>query len=424
MSGNSLFLLSMGSAVLMILIASRLCGRCAVKIGQPQVVGEMLAGVLLGPTLFGLFLPEWHSALFSPQVMAYLKVLGQIGIVLYMFFVGMDSDLEGHGFSFRKAGVLGAAGVLPAFAAGVLTAVGLQHVFLPPAGNLVAFSLFMGIALSITAFPVLARLLQDTGLHGKPLGSLVMTSASLVDVVAWSMTALLLSMINANGLLAGLATAGIGALFAVFVWFVLRPALRRFGDKLDRTGRVSVIDWMIIFLLLFAAASFTDRIGLHALFGSFLIGMVMPRSQVLQNAVQQKLKNFIALFLVPIYFTHAGIQANLLGILQDAIVWPSLMILAVAFGAKYAGCTLAMKSMGFSWRESSSVGGLMNARGLMELIIAEIGLTHGLISVSLYSVLVMMAIVTTMLAVPIYHWSAAAPQPGWMGTKTSIKNGT
>jgi Kef-type K+ transport system membrane component KefB len=419
-----MFLLSVGSAALIILAASRLCGRCAAKFGQPQVVGEMLAGLLLGPTLFGWIAPEWQSALFSPQVMASLKGLGQVGIVLYMFFVGMDTDLERHGFSFRKAGVLGAAGVLPVFAAGALTAVWLQHDFLPSAANSVTFSLFMGIALSITAFPVLARLLQDAGIHGTPLGSLVMTAASLIDVVAWSMVALLLSMINADGPLAGLATAGIGAVFAVFVWLVVRPALRRFGNKLDRNGRVSVTDWMIIFLLLFAAASFTDWIGLHALFGSFLLGMVMPRSQVLQHAVQQKLKNFTAAFLVPIYFTHAGIQANLLGILQGAIVWPSLILLAVAFGAKYASCTLAMKSMGFSWREASSVGGLMNARGLMELIIAEIGLIHGLISVPLYSVLVLMAIVTTMLAVPIYQWSAAAPRPGWLGTGKSIKDGT
>lgn len=416
--GNPLSFFSVVPVLVIILGLSQICGRCAIRFGQPKVVGEIIAGILLGPTLFGLIAPEWQPMLFSPQVKPFLDVLGQIGIVLYMFLVGTAVDQPDQEESLvRQAGILGLSGILPVFAAGAVTAYWLYGELSLPQVDRLTFSFFMGIALAITAFPVLARILHDVGLTDTRIGTLTLTAASMNDAVAWWLMALFLSWVNAEGWTEGLYRAGAGLLVAAFVLLVLKPMLRGFGRKVGSSGRMTHTELGVLLLLLFGAAWLTDFIGLHALFGSFLMGMAMPRSKTLNLVLQTKLQDFVVVFLVPVYFTYSGIQANLLGIFDWAILWPSLILLIVAFLSKYASCTLAMRSMGFSWKESSSVGGLMNARGLMELIIANIGLSHGIISGNVYSILVLMAIVTTMLAVPMFNWSTASPKPGFISVR-------
>ncbi|MEB3101216.1 cation:proton antiporter [Ferviditalea candida] len=406
MNGNGLSFLEVIPALAIILALAQLCGRCAAWMGQPKVVGEIVAGIMLGPTLLGWVLPDWEAALFTSQVKSFLDVFSQIGIVIYMFLVGIGIEHQSRDRTLLlQAGFLGLAGILPVFLIGGSAAFLLGDVISPPHVSRFVFAFYMGTALSITAFPVLARILHDIGIVRTRIGNLVLTAASLNDAAAWLLLALVLSISNTGGGKGIWVSAGGGVLFIFFVLFAARPLLQRWVRKIEAAGRLSQVDLAVVLLSLFSAAWFTDWIGLHALFGSFVLGAAMPQSPVLRKYLHSGLMDLVVFFFLPIYFTYSGLNTYLLGIFQTVMLIPSLVILSIAFFGKYTSCMLATRKLGFSWRESSSVGGLMNARGLMELLIANIGFSNGIISQNVFSILVLMALATTVFAIPIYNLS-------------------
>lgn len=393
-------------ALAVIIGVARLCGRLIMFVGQPRVVGEMVSGVLLGPTLFGWLAPDMAQTLFPDQVKAVLFVLSNIGLSIYMFLVGMEMDLKSlRGNGMRHASALAVAGVLPAFALGFVAAWVLHPVISLPDVSPGVFAFFMGCAVSITAFPMLARILQEKGLTKTRIGSLSLLSASMVDAVAWCLLALVTAIATAKGAFSSVYTLLGGFLFAAVMFLIIKPLFRWLGDQVERKGTLSQGDLAIVLLMLLAAAWFTDYIGIFSVFGGFITGLVMPRTPTFQQAVHQRLFDFNVVFLLPIFFAYSGLNTKLDGLFSLTLLLPFLVILSISIIGKYGSCLVTMRSMGFSWRESSAIGGLMNARGLMELILINVGLTYGMISRDVFSMLVLMAIVTTAMAMPIYSWS-------------------
>ncbi len=393
-------------ALLIVLIASRCVGRLVTYVGQPRVVGEMIAGVLLGPTLLGQISPAFMNNIFTDDVKGVLFILCNIGLSFYMFLIGAELDLNHFNkSSLKKAGLVATSGIIPPFLFGIGIAyllyesMSLSHV------SQVNFAIYMGVALSITAFPMLARILQDENLIRTNLGSMSLIAASIDDAAAWCFLAVVTAMAQAESMMSGLFTALWGALFAIVVIKVVKPMMKKWGDNIQERGSLSQGEFGVIVILLLAAAWFTDFIGIYSVFGGFILGLAVPRTPVFQRELHGKLTDIVVVFLLPIFFTYSGLNADLSGIFQMHLLWPSLIILVGAIAGKYFGCAFAMRRMGFSWGESSAIGGLMNARGLMELIVVNIGLTYGIISQDLYSALILMAVITTALSMPIYNLS-------------------
>ncbi|HEX6292667.1 MAG TPA: cation:proton antiporter [Herpetosiphonaceae bacterium] len=385
---------------------SQLMSRLALAVGQPRVVGEMVAGLLLGPSLFGLIAPELHQALFSPDVKAVLYVLGNIGLTTYMFLVGAEIDRDWLvGGQIQRAVILAVSGIVPSFLLGVAVgywlhgALALEHI------SALKFAFFMGCASSITAFPMLARILQERGLSNSLIGSLTLVAASIDDAVAWSFLAIITAMFQARTLFAGLATILGGIMFTAMMLVVVRPMVRPLGDATERSGTLSQPGLAFVLLILLGAAWFTDYIGIFSVFGGFITGLCMPRTQILRRELRDRLLDFNVVLLIPVFFTYSGLNTRFNGLTGIALLVPFLIVLLAAVVGKYGGCGLTMRMMGFSWRQSSAIGGLMNARGLMELMLINLGLAYGMITQDVFSILMLMTIITTAMAMPIYRLS-------------------
>lgn len=387
-----------------IIAAARVVGWAARKwLGQPQVVGEMIAGVILGPSLFGLFFPEIQQALFPKDSRALLYVLAQLGVGLYMFLVG----LQFRGDEFR-ANVKSAASVsIAGMAAPFLVAVLIAPLLLSTGGLFTAgvtqfqATLFMGAAIAITAFPMLARIIHERGLSETPLGTLSLSAGAIDDAAAWTVLAIVLATLGAGPMVAVKAILGGGAL-ALFILFAGPKLLAPLGRIAEREGKVSQT-LLGITLILFALAAFgMDWAGIHAVFGGFLLGTVMPRG-VFTRELRRVLEPVTVVMLLPIFFTFSGLNTQL-SLLAD----PSLFLIAggiliASIAAKGVACWGAARLTGQDNPTAMAIGALMNARGLMELIIINIGLQRGIITPALFSILVVMAIVTTLMASPLFE---------------------
>ena len=387
-----------------IIAAARVVGWAARKwLGQPQVVGEMIAGVILGPSLFGLFFPEIQQALFPKDSRTLLYVLAQLGVGLYMFLVG----LQFRGDEFR-ANVKSAASVsIAGMAAPFLVAVLIAPLLLSTGGLFTAgvtqfqATLFMGAAIAITAFPMLARIIHERGLSETPLGTLSLSAGAIDDAAAWTVLAIVLATLGAGPMVAVKAILGGGAL-ALFILFAGPKLLAPLGRIAEREGKVSQT-LLGITLILFALAAFgMDWAGIHAVFGGFLLGTVMPRG-VFTRELRRVLEPVTVVMLLPIFFTFSGLNTQL-SLLAD----PSLFLIAggiliASIAAKGVACWGAARLTGQDNPTAMAIGALMNARGLMELIIINIGLQRGIITPALFSILVVMAIVTTLMASPLFE---------------------
>lgn len=392
-------------AVIIILIASQLMGKLFMLLKQPKVVGEMVCGVLLGPTCFGYFFPDLSHQVFKTELMPFLFVLSNIGLSFYMFIVAIEIDFSMFDKKLIKdstllSGATVAGPFLLGIAAGVLyfTELRGEH------ANQLTFCIFMGTALAITAFPMLARILHERNLAGTRIGALSLISASIQDVVSWIFLAFVTAYAKNEGGSAGLFTLIGGIAFILLMFFVVKPLLRYFTDRMkSETITQNYLAFIIIVLLLCALA--TDYIGLYSVFGGFILGLIIPRKAGLVKEISLRMKDMTVILLLPLFFTFSGLNANML-VLKDMTVFvPCIVILLFSFIGKYVFATLTMKVSGFNWRDSSAIGGLMNARGLMELIIANIGLMYGVITPALYSILVLIAIVSTLAAMPLYNLS-------------------
>jgi Kef-type K+ transport system membrane component KefB len=400
--------------LLVIVLLSRALTLALRAVGQPPVIAEILAGVALGPSLLGWLAPGAAAWLFPAATLPVLNALAQLGLVFFMFLVGLEFDpglLQGRR---HAAAVVSVASIAAPFTLGALLAVPL-HPGLAPAGvPLSSFALFLGASMSITAFPVLARILGERRLLRTTVGALALACAAVNDVVAWCILAVVVAVVGAAGPASGLLTTVATGLYLAVMWLVVRPLLARAGPRAATELSPGLLTAAIAALLL--SATFTELIGIHALFGGFALGAVMPRRGGLSAALIAKLEDFVTIVLLPLFFAISGLRAEL-GLLADAADWALCAgIIAVACAGKLGGSALAARAIGMSWRDAAGVGVLMNTRGLMEL---NIGLDLGVVSPKLFTMMVIMALVTTWMTSPLLARilrtpavRAEAPPPG------------
>jgi Kef-type K+ transport system membrane component KefB len=387
-----------------ILVVCRLVGLMSRRLGQPQVVGEMIAGVFLGPSLLGFFAPGVQQVLFPKESLKLLYVGAQLGVGLYMFLVGVEFDVETFRRRARSAASVSAAGMLAPFVLGGALAVGLIKLpsLFSERATLLEAMLFMGAAMSITAFPMLARIIYERGLTGTPLGTLALAAGAIGDAGAWCVLAIVLASFGAGPMVAVKAIAG-GVGYALIVLTIGRKLLSRLGKAAEATGHLSTGLLAITLMLFMVGVWITDSIGIHAVFGGFLLGIAMPRG-FFARELQRQLEPFAVVFLLPMFFTFSGLNTRL-----DLVNNPQMLLIAAAVIAaaclgKGGACWAAARMTGEDNRTALAVGALMNSRGLMELIIINIGLQKGVIQPALFSIMVLMAIVTTLMTSPVFEW--------------------
>ena len=401
-----------------ILAACRLVGALAKRLGQPQVVGEMIAGVFLGPSLLGFFFPGLQSMVFPKDSLKVLYVGAQLGVGLYMFLVGVEFNLEGFKERARSALSVSVAGMVAPFVLGGLLTLWLFKVpgLFSEKATLVEAILFMGAAISITAFPMLARIVYERGLTGSPLGMLALAAGAIGDAGAWCVLAVVLASFGAGAALAVKAIVG-GVLYAVVVLTIGKKLLRFLGREVEKAGRLTSSLLGFTLLLFMCCVWITDSIGIHAVFGGFLLGIAMPRG-LFAREIQKQLEPFAVVFLLPIFFTFSGLNTHLDVVTNIPMLLIAVTVIVVSTIAKGGACYAAARLHGEDNRTALAVGTLMNARGLMELIIINIGLEKGVIKEGLFSIMVLMAIVTTLMATPVFEWvyGRHARKAGVLGT--------
>jgi len=386
-----------------VLVVCRIVCWAAVRIGQPPVVGEMIAGVVLGPSLFGYFLPHLQQALFPAASRPILFAGAQIGLVLYMFTVGLDFRFELMRSRLRSALAISASGIVVPFALGCGLAWYLFSVggFFSPGVTTLQAVPFMGAAMAITAFPMLARIIFERGLTGTTVGALALAAGSIDDAAAWGVLALVLASLGRDPWIAVLAFGG-SAVFLTVVFTVGRKVLAMisaYAARDDAAERVATA-WVMVLLML--AAWFTDTIRLYAVFGAFFLGAAMPRGPFVTR-LQTLIEPLTSSLLLPLFFIYSGLNTRF-DLVNGPTLWlVAFAVLAAAVLGKAAACYAAARLCGETHREAMGIGSLMNARGLMELIILNIGLERGIITPTLFTVLVFMAIVTTLMATPMFN---------------------
>lgn len=403
--------------LLVIIAAARLLGQAFTRFGLPAVVGEMTAGILLGPSLFGWVAPAAFAFVFPSDSLGALRLLSQIGICLFMFSVGMELNLSHARNKAPTAVAVSHASIVVPFVMGVTLAYFLFVDYAGPAASFVGFALFMGISMSITAFPVLARILQERGLLRTPLGTTAITCAAVDDVTAWSILAFVIAIVRSSSLSgAALALALVGLLIALMTLVVRRALPRWLGEKRLTEAEPSNSTLAVIVCVVLAAALSTEVIGIHALFGAFLAGTVMPNAEGFRERIRARVEKFSSVLLLPLFFAFTGLRTQV-GLLDDANSFLlCLLIIAVATAGKLGASAIAARITGMKWNESLQLGALMNTRGLMELIALNIGYDLGILSPAIFTMLVIMALVTTFMTGPLLTWfrrkTEAAPAGG------------
>jgi Kef-type K+ transport system membrane component KefB/nucleotide-binding universal stress UspA family protein len=387
-------------AGILILAVSRLVGGLLRKVHQPHVIGEIIAGIMLGPSLLGAIWPSAFDFVFPPNLMIHLDVLAQIGLIFYMFLVGLELDfglMRGRG---HAAIWVSHASIIAPFLMGVTLALWLY----PTVGagaKFTPFALFLGAAMSITAFPVLARILTDRGLYKTRIGTVALTVGAVDDVTAWCMLAVVITVARQTGMLKSVLTIGLLMLFIAFMIYAVRPIMSRVSGYYERRGALSGVFLAALFMGLLASALVTDRLKIHVIFGAFLFGVIMPHDSGFVRDLTEKLEDFSVVFLLPFFFTFSGIRTDIFSIGGSPKKWlMTLAILLVAVAGKWGGSKLAARFAGLEWKEAGALGVLVNCRGLTELIILNIGLQLKVLSPSIFAMLVIMAVITTLMTEP------------------------
>ncbi len=397
--------------IAVILGACRLVGIVFKHLGQPQVVSEMLTGVLLGPSLLGWLAPSVSAALFPPESKPIIFAVCQIGLSLYMFLVGVEFDHDLIRKRLRSAASVSIAGIAVPFALGAALAYwisgnGSTDPLFSLKTTTMQAMLFMGAAMSITAFPMLARIILENGLAKTSLGTLVLAAGSIDDAAAWCVLAVVLASFQSNFTIAAYAIGG-GIGFCLLCLFVVRPALLRLGRQVEATGEMSPGILVFVLMLVMLGSWFTDIIQIYAVFGAFMMGLAMPRGKFAAELIRQIMPLTTAL-LLPMFFIYSGLNTKL-GLVNTPYLWAVAgIILVAAVLGKGVACYGAARLNGETHYQSVAIGTLMNARGLMELIILNIGLQRGIIEPALFTIMVLMAIVTTLMATPIFQWTRRA----------------
>src|SRR6478609_4735801 len=384
-----------------IIVAARLIGVLARRLGQPAVIAEVIAGILLGPSLFGRVAPSTFRGLFPQTSLPGLSLLSQVGLVFFMFLIGLELDpklLRGRG---KSSFAISAAGICVPVGLGALLALQIFEAQAEVGVPRISFVLFMGIAMSITAFPVLARILAERNLIRTKLGAIALACAAADDVTAWCLLAWVVSVVHAKGASAALVTTLEALAFAGGMLLLVRPLLARLGKRITTRENLTQNVVAFTFVLLLSSALVSDLIGIHALFGAFLFGTIMPRRGDYAHALAERLEDFVVVALLPLFFAYSGLRTEL-GLLESSSDWLlCLSLIAVACIGKFGGSFCVARLTGMSTRDSAALGVLMNTRGLMELIVLNIGLDLGVISPKIFTMMVIMALVTTIMTTPL-----------------------
>ncbi|HUR34528.1 MAG TPA: cation:proton antiporter [Vicinamibacterales bacterium] len=412
-------LLTLFLQIAVILAVCRLLGLLGTRVGQTQAVSDMVTGIVLGPSLLGLFAPSFQSWLFPQHAtvavgpataamthpsMSILYALSQLGLVLYMFTVGLDFKTDLFRGRLRTVGLVSSVGIVVPFALGAGAAVFLagRPDFFAAGISVWLSALFLGASMSVTAFPMLARILDEKGISSTRLGTLTLAAGSMDDVVAWCLLAVMLASLHATPSIAVLAIAG-GMVYAILMVWIGRPALRILSRWAERDGGVTPSTLLTALVVMMASAGLTDFLGIHSVFGAFLAGTVMPRGR-LATGLRQHIEPLTTTLLLPLFFVYSGLNTRI-ALVNTSTLWMlTAVIILLAVAGKGVACAVAARVAGEGWREAATVGTLMNARGLVELIMLNVGLQAGIIQPTLFTIMVLMAVTTTVMASPLFDY--------------------
>ncbi len=387
-------------AVIVVMLFARLCGSLMPKIRQPRVMGEVIAGILLGPTAFGVIDPGLQAQIFASDIVPYIGVAANLGLIFYMFLIGLEVDFAQLRGRVRMTFAVSNTALLVPLMLGMLIAIPLYSLLAPPS-RFLAFALFVGVSMSVTAFPVLARIISERRMLKRPLGALALSAAAVDDVSAWFLIALATAVAGAGSGVDVLETIGWAAIFCLGMGFLVRPVLARAAVAYDEAGHVPGTWITAIFAGVLASAVLTETIGIAVIFGAFVMGVSMPRHAGLSDDVTRRVEDFVLTLLLPLFFAYTGLRTNV-GLLGNSqLIWITLALCAIAIVGKYGGTLIAARVIRLRWREAGVLGALMNTRGLTELIVLNLALSMGVISSALFTALVLMALVTTFMAGPI-----------------------
>ncbi len=389
-------------ALVAVVVTGRLLGVLFRRIGQPPVIAEVVAGILLGPSLLGWLWPEAMGVLLPPQVAPFLAVIAQLGVILYMFLVGMELNLAVLRGRAHAALAISHASIIAPFVLGAGLALFLYTRLSSQDVPFTSFALFLGVAMAITAFPVLARILTDRGIQHSRLGIMALVCAAIGDVTAWCLLALLVGVAQAQ-VGGALVVIAVTILYVALVFLVVRPIAKwLLAERPEERLTTGVI--ATVFATLLLSALVTEAIGIHAIFGAFLFGAVIPHDSTIARLLTRQLESVVTILLLPAFFALTGMRTEI-GLVSGAEQWLiCALIIVVAIAGKFGGTFVPARLTGLPTRESAALGILMNTRGLMELIVLNIGLDLGVISPTLFAMMVLMALVTTFMTSPILRW--------------------
>jgi Kef-type K+ transport system membrane component KefB/nucleotide-binding universal stress UspA family protein len=390
--------------VIVIVTVSRLLGLAMRRIGQPMVIAEITAGIMLGPSLLGWIRPEVSAALFPAESLVLVEMLAQVGLVLFMFLVGLELDPRLLRSQTKNSLAISTASMAIPFLLGIALASAIYHRHAAPDTRLSSFALFMGAAMSITAFPVLARILAERRLIQTPVGALALASAAIGDATAWCVLAFVVAVTRATGLEAAILTTALAAAYIAAMLLLVRPLLARMAARIASPHEIRQNVVAAALVLVFLSSWATELIGIHALFGAFLFGAVVPKQGGMARALAERMEDLVLIVFLPLFFVSSGLKTEI-GLVDTGERWLVFgLITFIACAGKFGGSVAAARLTGLRWREASAIGVLMNTRGLMELVVLSIGLDLGVISPAIFSMMVLMALFTTFITSPLIGW--------------------
>ena len=389
--------------IIAVLLMVRLFGFLFNYIGQPGVIGEIVAGIVLGPSVLGFFFPDVFHILFPASSLTNLELLSQVGLILFMFVIGMELDFSVLKNKINETLVISHAGILVPFFLGILSSYWIYEEYAASHTPFLPFSLFIGISMSITAFPVLARIIQERNMTKTPLGTLSIASAANDDVTAWCLLAVVIAISKAGTFASALYSVGLAVAYIAVMFLLVRPFLKKVGEVYANQEAINKTFVAFILLILIISSCITEVIGIHALFGAFMAGVVMPSNIGFRKVMMEKVEDISLVFFLPLFFAFTGLRTQI-GLINSPELWGvCALLIAVAIAGKLGGCAIAARLVGESWKDSLTIGTLMNTRGLMELVALNIGYEMGVLPPSIFVILVIMALVTTFMTTPLLH---------------------